>query len=683
MPLVLRFLIPLAAGILASFYSDLSVSLTTIFIASAGCFVPLIFLKSSHHKLKNVWGALITLPLFFLIGIYIETNADQRNHSSYFENYVSRDSTTIFGITISGYPEITEKWVKSEIHVNSCNRQSTTGKSIIYLEKDSLSEQLQNGDQLILNAVFFPVSSPKNPHEFDYKTYLAHQQIYTQAFVKQGFWKKCGHQSGLLSSVLSIRKNCSDILDNSGLSVQNAAVAKALLLGDKEYISDDLMMSYSSSGTLHVLAVSGLHVGIIMLILNFLLQPVKRIKNGKYIFLALALSGIWFYTLLTGFTPSILRAAVMFSFVIIGKELQRDSTIQQSLLVSAFILIIIDPHILFQIGFLLSYLAVAGIVYFHPLIYNKLYFKQKWADKIWQLSSVSIAAQISTLPISIYCFHQFPNYFLFANLIVIPVSFVILILGIFALLVNAVPFLGDFSFYLLDKLIEFMNGSISVFDKMPFSVTKNLIIKWYDVLILYSVILFSYLSITKRSKQFLFTAAFTMSLFCISLWLNVHSNYSLNSITIYSSKGENRMDYFNQGTLISFKTSSEKSEEKKLSFHIYPNRQQTSFKTEPDTTIFLDLENALVEIENQKILFMSQHLADSVFTTGFPKTDYVYLYDISFLHSEFSEFLSEEKTPVILGDGVSYKLKNYLKKSNLQLVYHDLHQQGSITKSFY
>ncbi|MBL7897699.1 MAG: ComEC/Rec2 family competence protein, partial [Crocinitomicaceae bacterium] len=475
---------------------------------------------------------------------------------------------------------------------------------------------------------------------------------------------------------------CADILDHSIPSKENAAVAKALLLGDKEYISDDLMLSYSSSGTLHVLAVSGLHVGIIMLVLNFLLQPIRKFKNGKYIFLVLALSGIWFYTLLTGFTPSILRAAVMFSFVIIGKEMQRDTTIQQSLLVSAFILIILDPHIIFQIGFLLSYLAVAGIVYFHPLIYNKLYFRQKWADKIWQLSSVSIAAQISTLPISVYCFHQFPNYFLFANLIVIPVSFFILILGIFALLIHAIPYLGDFSFYLLDKLIEFMNGSISVFDKMPFAVTKNLIIKWYDVLILYTVILFSYLSFVNRSKQFLFTTFFFLSLFCGSLWQNTAVKWKQNSVTIYSADGEIAIDYFKQNTLISFTTKTAVPDEKKLNFHIYPNRQQQVFKTEPDTIVRINTKNAVIEIENEKILFVNQIYADSIFALGFPKTDFVYLYDISFIRSELSDFLSKEKIPVLLGDGVSYKMKNYLKNPELELVYHDLQQQGSITRTF-
>jgi len=683
MPLVLRFLLPLAAGILTSFYTEVSVSLTTIFVVAVFCFVPLIFLNASKHQFKNFWGAVITIPLFFLAGIYIETNSDERNYASYFENFVQQDSTNIFGITLSGYPEITENWVKSEIEVKSCNAQSTTGKSILYIEKDSLSEKLEHGDQLILNASFFSVNPPKNPYEFDYRNYLAHQGIHTQAFVKQGFWKKCGHQNGLLSSVLSIRKNCADILDQSYLSNENASVAKALLLGDKEYISDDLMLSYSSSGTLHVLAVSGLHVGIIMLVLNFLLQPVKKIKNGKYIFLALALSGIWFYTLLTGFTPSILRAAVMFSFVIIGKELQRDSSIQQSLLVSAFILIIIEPHILFQIGFLLSYLAVAGIVYFHPLIYNKFYFKHKWTDKIWQLSSVSIAAQISTLPISIYCFQQFPNYFLFANLIVIPVSFIILILGIVALIFHAVPYLGDFSFYLLDKLITFMNGSISTFDNLPYAVTKNLIIKWYDVLILYAFILFSYLSIIRRSKQFLFVSLLSMSFFCISIWQNIVSKHNLKSITFYTVKGENRVDYFNKQTLISFTTSEEKADEKKLNFHIYPNRKQTVFRTEPDTSILINRMNSIIEIEEQKIFFMNQHIADSIRTTGFPKTNFVYLYDISFLDPAFSSILSDEKTPIIFGDGVSHGLKNYLKKSDLDLVYHDLQLQGSITRSFH
>ncbi|MBL7898343.1 MAG: DUF4131 domain-containing protein, partial [Crocinitomicaceae bacterium] len=183
MPLVFRFLIPLVIGILTSFYTGFSVSLTTLSLVSAVCFIPLIFFNANLHKLKNTWSSVIIIPLFFLIGGYIETSSIQKNYPAYFEKYVERDSVNFFGITISGYPEITDKWVKSEIHINSCNQQATIGKSMIYLERDSLSEKLENGDQVILNAEFFPVRSPKNPHEFDYKTYLAHQQIYTQAFV--------------------------------------------------------------------------------------------------------------------------------------------------------------------------------------------------------------------------------------------------------------------------------------------------------------------------------------------------------------------------------------------------------------------------------------------------------------------------------------------------------------------
>ncbi|MBK6526515.1 MAG: ComEC/Rec2 family competence protein [Crocinitomicaceae bacterium] len=139
-----------------------------------------------------------------------------------------------------------------------------------------------------------------------------------------------------------------------------------------------------------------------------------------------ALSGIWFYAILTGLTPSVLRAAVMFSFVLIGSELQRDTSIYQSLMISAIILLLIDPNVLFQLGFLLSYFAVIGIVFFHPKIYALFFFKNKLMDKIWQVTCVSIAAQLATFPLGIYCFQQFPNYFLIANLIVIPISFFVL-----------------------------------------------------------------------------------------------------------------------------------------------------------------------------------------------------------------------------------------------------------------
>src|SRR5690606_4479872 len=141
-------------------------------------------------------------------------------------------------------------------------------------------------------------------------------------------------------------------------------------------------------------------------------------------------------------------------------ELQRDTNIYQSLLVSAFFLILIDPTIIFKIGFLLSYLAVLGIVFFHPKIYGLFHFKNFFLNKIWQISSVSIAAQIATFPLGFYCFQQFPNFFLLANLVVIPLSFVILILGISYLVLVSVPIINEIILFFLDWSFTILNTGV-------------------------------------------------------------------------------------------------------------------------------------------------------------------------------------------------------------------------------
>ena len=235
---------------------------------------------------------------------------------------------------------------------------------------------------------------------------------------------------------LKLRKSFINIFENQGISGRNFAVVTALVLGMDDYLDNDTRKEFSSAGAIHILCVSGLHVGVIYMVLNALLFFLKRNKYARALRSLILLIGIWFYAMLTGLAPAVLRAATMFSFVIIGTGIKRKAGVFNSLTVSAFILLLFNPFLIYNVGFQLSYAAVIAIVAIQPTIYQIWQPKNKIADNIWGITTVSVAAQLGTAPLGLFYFHQFPNYFIITNLIAIPLATLILYAGFLSVILS-------------------------------------------------------------------------------------------------------------------------------------------------------------------------------------------------------------------------------------------------------
>ncbi len=678
-PVALKILLPLVVGILLSHY--FSVEIKFSWLVSLFLFlIAGIILRVKNANISNsIFGSLLFL-FFTATGIFSKSNSDSSKDTSYFSNYILQDSVTYIQLTLRDYPTLSEKWLKCEATVNALNGQETSGKIQVFIERDSNSENLSYGDQIYASGFISAISAPMNPNEFDYRAYMKLHDIHHQVFIRNNQWKISGKDANpILESIYSIRNYCSNVIENSGMDPENIAVAKALVLGDKALISDELMLSYASTGALHVLAVSGLHVGIIMLILGFMLKPLKRIKKAKFLFLVFALSGIWFYAILTGLTPSVLRAAVMFSFVLIGSEMQRDTSIYQSLMVSATILLLIDPNVLFQLGFLLSYFAVIGIVFFHPKIYALFYFKNKLIDKTWQVTSVSIAAQLATFPLGIYCFQQFPNYFLIANLIVIPISFLVLIVGIAALILNAIPILSFVLFYMLNWLIYLLNVGVRSVESLPFAVFDSIVISWYDAVFLYLFLILISYSILNKSKPVLLLSLLFLTAFFISDTIDQINKSNNRQVVFYRMKDEIVLDIFNGKELLTVSTLSSQETNQDLKFHVEPNRLQLAGKKSSANHYVINPNQVTFEFENKSLLFADQLLLDSV---CFPQTDAVYLYDCKFISDELVNHWTSEKTLVILGNNCTYGLKKHLSLTMTNANVYDISTKGALILCF-
>ena len=292
------------------------------------------------------------------------------------------------------------------------------------------------------------------PNEFDYKGYLAKKGIHFRQFLGKKLRLLPSLQTFQLKfSLAYLRHYFAQAIERYVARPESKQIALALLLGQKESLGKDVKQAFAAAGTQHILAVSGLHVGIIYSIFLLPLTILKKVGTtfrSSYLLLVLGL--LWIYALMTGFSPSVVRAVVMFSLVTLGQMRKRKPSIWNTLSFSALLLLVLDPGIGWNLGFQLSYLAVAGIVGLQPLILQFWSPSSRILDYFWQMTAVTLAAQLITSPLTIHYFHTFPTYFLLANLLVVPLSYLILCVGVPFLLLAWIPFLG----WMLGAVIDFL-----------------------------------------------------------------------------------------------------------------------------------------------------------------------------------------------------------------------------------
>jgi competence protein ComEC len=383
-------------------------------------------------------------------------------------------------------------------------------------------------------------------------------------------WKLLEKQNGF--SVMSIaskwQNRLLDVLKSHQFKQQELAVASALLLGYKDMLDRDTILTYSSSGAMHILAVSGLHVGIIYLVISSLLFFFEKIKYGNYIKAFLLVISLWAYALLTGMSPSVLRAATMFSFVTIGASLKRQTNIYNTLAASAFVLILYNPYIILKVGFQLSYLAVFGIVYLQPKLYN-LYSPSNWLmHKIWAITTVSIAAQLATFPLGMYYFHQFPNYFLLSNLFVIPLATFIINGGVLLFVISSIPVLPNYIAWAVNKMLVFLNFAVEWVDSLPYSLTLGISISTLETLLIYLIILLFIPSVISKNFK-----GIKMALSCAILlvFFQFYEKITLQEqqyFIVYDVKGERAIDFVDGNKNYFIADDDLAKDKSKMRFHI-------------------------------------------------------------------------------------------------------------------
>jgi len=489
----IRLIFPLITGILLQ--RAIQPGQTILFFIAAISVIALpglSFLRiPQRYKFRLIYGLLIYLSLIAIGGLLAHVNDPFNRKDSIKKMYEADD---ILIVTVEEPLSQKKKSFKTIVTVNGLIRgnflKRTTGKIVCYLQKDSQSSNLRYGSQLLLFGKLQQFLNSGNPGMMDYEQFATLQGYAYQAFLRKKDyvvlpkstvkkWKKWLY--GGREFICSIIRKYITGKKESGL-------AEALLIGYKEDLDKDLISAYSNTGVVHVIAISGLHLGILYLIFKWLLYPIRLLRTQKWISSILIIAMLWVFSLLTGGSPSVLRSAVMFTAIVGGESLAKKISIFNCLAASAFVLLCYKPYWLFDIGFQLSYTAVLSIVLFMKPIYNLLFLQNKILDHLWQLCAVTIAAQVLTTPVSIYYFHQFPVYFLIANIIAVPLSGLILIGEVILCALYVLPTLASFLGFLLSWMIRFMNNSIFLIDELPFSIIRDFNIDSIQLSMLYLAI---------------------------------------------------------------------------------------------------------------------------------------------------------------------------------------------------
>jgi competence protein ComEC len=493
----LRFSIALIVGIAGYFYLDFYQPWLWAIAAGTVLVFGILYLQKQsmgRSPFTGMVGLIFLVQIGYLLA-YIRTPANSLLHYTHYLNNTHHYEAVINTLV----EEKANTWkaiAEVKTLVTNQGTQPTKGQVLLYFDKKSIARP-HYGDVFLIKRIPQVIESPKNPYQFDYQRYLSQQGVYRQHYVKDSSCVKIGNEipNVLLNFAYKANTLADSLITKAGGNVSEYGVANAMILGLRDDLDADLMQAYSAAGAIHVLSVSGLHVGVIYVVLMMLFARLQQKKIlGKWTVFSMVIGILWFYALVTGLSSPVLRSTFMFSLILLAQTINREHNAYNTVAFSAFCLLVYNPYFLVNVGFQLSYLAVFGMILIQPLLNPMVQIDKNknllyWLiDRLWKVSTVAIAAQIATFPITIYYFHQFPNWFLLANPIVILLSSVALCLGLAYLFLAYVPVLGVGVAYLLNGSVWLLNQSVLWVERLPFAITKWLYVYPSEMILMYFLI---------------------------------------------------------------------------------------------------------------------------------------------------------------------------------------------------
>lgn len=375
---------------------------------------------------------------------------------------------------------------------------------LLYFPKDSAAATLKRGDELLVCTRLSPPANNGNPDEFDYARYLRRKSGSGTAYVAAGHWETVSHHPGrtLRQTALDYREKIVDTYRELGFNGDELAVLSALTVGDKEELSDDIIETYSVSGASHVLALSGLHIGFLYALFWFLFSPLwhrwPRLKPALLPFIVLFL---WGFAFLTGLSPSVVRSVIMFSLLALSNLQPEKPLTLNTLAATAFLMLLCHPFWLFDVGFQLSFTAVAAILFIQPKLYAWIKIKNRMLRYLWGIATVSIAAQIGTAPLVLFYFSRFSTHFLLTNLWVIPMVSLIMYAAVILLLFTPLPALQQLWSTVVERMVNLQNSTLHAIESLPGSSIDNVWVDIWEVALFYLALVLLYRTLQRYTAR--------------------------------------------------------------------------------------------------------------------------------------------------------------------------------------
>ncbi|WP_124980321.1 ComEC/Rec2 family competence protein [Nonlabens xiamenensis] len=525
-----QLLLSMIAGIVLAYFR--SVNSEVLLISMIACFVlaaSLLFL-ANRSKWANLIFGFSALCFFFLLGQWSYHSKTELPDQHYLHAHVMGETALL-------QLELTDRLASNAYNdrfyaeVSSVNEKKTCGKVLVLFKKKEAAH-FDLGDQIIAWDDIHAVSDARNPGDFKYKDYLANIDVYGQVYLDLPHVISYQSRVEDHSPLLTFRESVLQKLEKSSLSQVAVGLVEALILGQRQHVDPGVAKSFRDAGVIHILALSGLHVGILLLLLKFLTSGLTRLRYGRWIQSILIISVLWLFAMLTGLSPSILRAVTMFSAVAIGMNIKRKSSVFHSLAISAFVLLVYDPRLLFQVGFQLSYTAVISIVLIQPVLAGlwRVNFKGvfgKLHAYLWNICTVSLAAQIGVAPLGIYYFHQFPGLFLISNLFILPLLPFILVGCLLLVLLLVIGWPSHWLEFVLDQLLLWVVGMVNSISSVRTYVFQDLYLSAWELILIYlfvfGIVLFllPYFKRSRRERFYLKSPNWMMhvALLALILWI--------------------------------------------------------------------------------------------------------------------------------------------------------------------
>lgn len=661
---VIKLTIFLVVGILFGYYINPPLFISLVIVLLALIILAIIhFGKSSRPgPAYGFWAMVGTVGLGML--------SVNLNSSFTYKELLADDhlkSAHLWELSIRDKLKSTDFYHRFIMRVESLDNIKVEGLLLCKVAvKDSI-DHMSTDDKIKVWATIQEIAPPLNPHQFDYKKYMADMGIHHQVQLYPYNHLKTGHIITLHGLVSQIRYNISSRLQALDFGTDELSIIRALLLGLRDNIDKDTYNNYKKAGAIHILAVSGLHVGIVLLILEFLLKPLTQLPRGRLLKLITTIILLWSFALLAGFSASVIRAVSMFSFLAYALYLNRPgSTFNILALSMSFILLAIDPLLLFQVGFQLSYAAVISIVWVYPKMQKIWNPKHLIVRKCWQLFSVGLAAQAGVLPISLFYFHQFPSLFFITNMAIVPFLGLILGMGfliVILVLFNAVP---SFLSQLYNHVISTMNLLVDwiakkenfllqdiYFDQMHLLLTCFLLIALVQVLDRF-----------KASRIMLLCSIFI----CIQIWnICIESQTKeIEKLTLFHTVGETVLLYQNGTHATVMADSGENSVRLTKSLKIRERFNSISY--EPLKNIYHVKGKKLVILDQPVLLYYQSTKPDLLILSGSPNIN-------------LDRYLSAYQPQKIVVDGSNYR--NYIRRwqsscDNFGIPLYDTAKEGAL-----